>query len=332
MLSQYGTQISVREGRYFIKNKEHESYVPFHKVKSIILHSATALTYEVIKVAIDNNIEILFVDKKGFPFSRVWSNQFGSITTIRKNQLIFSSAPEGVEWIRETLSQKGTNQLLVLDLITHLTNQPNAVQTNKSKILLGIEKIKAYENINNGETFASFRGFEGSMSRNYFQALSNLIPEKYKFDKRSQHPAFDGFNCLLNYAYGMLYGTCESALIKAGIDPYIGIMHRDEYNRPVFVYDFIEQFRHWADYVVCHLCIQGIIDTDFFDISESQDGRHSEKPYLLNSIGKRILIQSFNDYLNELIHVNGLSRSRLNHIELTAQKTATIFKNFSPLN
>jgi CRISPR-associated protein Cas1 len=61
----------------------------------------------------------------------------------------------------------------------------------------------------------------------------------------------------------MLYGHCESALIHAGLDPFIGIMHRDEYNRPVLVYDFIEQFRHWADYVVCHLCLQEVVCEEF---------------------------------------------------------------------
>jgi CRISPR-associated protein Cas1 len=129
---------------------------------------------------------------------------------------------------------------------------------------------------------------------------------------------------MLNYAYGMLYGMCESALLKVGIDPHIGIMHRDEYNRPVLVYDFIEQFRHWADYVVCHLCVQEVVDTDFFEVENQQ--------FWLNQTGKRILIQSLNDYLNEVVVMEGLSRSRLNHIEFIAQKTATFLKTFSPLN
>ncbi len=304
-------------------------------MKSIILNSATALTYEVIKVSVENNIEVLFVDKKGFPFSRIWSHKFGSISTIRKNQLAISTDKQGLEWIREILIQKGNNQLLVLDLVGHLTNQDSTTHLGKSKIVLGIEKLKVYENVELSDTFASFRGFEGSMSRYYFQTLSSLLPAKYKFEKRSQHPAFDSFNSLLNYAYGILYGTCESALIKAGIDPYIGIMHRDEYNRPVFVYDFIEQFRHWADYVVCHLCIQEIVEDDFFELktdSQSDLKEDTLRPVFLNSIGKRILIQTYNDYMNEVISVNGLSRSRINHIEIIAQKTATIFKNFSPLN
>lgn len=282
-------------------------------------------------MAIQNNTEILFSDKKGFPLGRVWSHHFGSISTIRKNQLAFADSLAGIDWIKEILMKKGQNQILVLDLLSILTDNDDNIREAKSKIQMGIEKIEKYQIQDKAETFASFRGFEGSMSRYYFKAVSNLLPLKHRFAKRSQHPALDGFNCLLNYAYGMLYAQCETALINVGIDPHIGIMHRDEYNRPVLVYDFIEQFRHWADYVVCHLYMQDIVEKDFFDV-EYESENQENAPYWLNNIGKRILIQSFNDYLNEIIVIDGLSRTRLNHIGMVAQKTATFLKTFSPLN
>jgi CRISP-associated protein Cas1 len=314
----------VREGRYFVKNKEQESYIPFQQVRSIMLHTATNLSHEVISVAIQHNTEILFIDRKGFPIGRVWSHHFGSISTIRKNQLAFAQSTAGIDWIKDILVKKGNNQILVIDLLSIILQNDMDVIEAKAKIKASTEKIKNYEIQDHSETFASFRGYEGSMGKVYFQTISSLLPNKYQFNKRSQHPAHDGFNCMLNYAYGMLYGMCESALLKVGIDPHIGIMHRDEYNRPVLVYDFIEQFRHWADYVVCHLCVQEVVDTDFFDVENQQ--------FWLNQTGKRIVIQSFNDYLNEVVVMEGLSRSRLNHIEFIAQKTATFLKTFSPLN
>lgn len=323
MLNKRGSSISVREGRYFVRNKEQESYIPFHQVKSILLHSATSLSYEVIAVAIEHDIDILFIDRKGFPMARVWSHHFGSISTIRKNQLAFAQSHEGIRWIKDVLMKKVNNQLLVLDLLSIILKSRNQLEATKNKLNQYIQKLERYEITVKSEVFASFRGYEGSMSRAYFQQISELLPLNYQFKKRSQHPAYDAFNCLLNYAYGMLYGYCESALLKVGIDPHIGVMHRDEYNRPVLVYDFIELFRHWADYVVCHLCLQEVIEDDFFEITKEQ--------YWLNQTGKRILIQSFNDYLHEIVMIDGLSRSRIHHLELTAQKLATYLKTFSPL-
>ena len=76
----------------------------------------------------------------------------------------------------------------------------------------------------------------------------------------------DIVNALLNYGYGILYGRIEGALIKSGIDPYIGVLHRDDYNRPVLVYDVIELYRIWVDYVVYSLVAQKVINSDYYSI------------------------------------------------------------------
>ncbi len=289
-----------------------------HEVKSIHLHSATKLSFEVVQTATEHGTDILFINRKGHPIARVLGNKFGSISSIRKNQLLFSQGTDGLEWVRSILIKKAENQYNVLELLSLLseTNVDSLLQ----KIITYIRKFKTYRHEYFSETFATFRGIEGACSRCYFEGLKKVLPNQYHFEKRSQHPALDAFNCLLNYGYGMLYTHCESALIRAGIDPAVGVMHRDEYNRPVLVYDFIEQFRHWVDYVVCYLCFQEVIFEEFFDIENAQ--------YWLNSSGKRILIQSINEYLYEVIEWQGLTRSRLNHLELEAQRLASLLKRY----
>jgi CRISPR-associated protein Cas1 len=164
------------------------------------------------------------------------------------------------------------------------------------------------------------RGWEGASSRRYFQAISELLPEGYRFEKRSTHPAQDAFNATLNYAYGMLYAKVESSLIKAGIDPYVGIFHRDEYNRPALAFDVIEKYRIWADYPVVQLFRQDAFCEECF-IQE-------RNAWLLDGLGKRILIQSMNDYLGEIILLDKMERSRATHIDLYAQKLAKEFLKY----
>lgn len=335
ILNRRGASLSVKNGRFWVRTDERETFVPAHQVRSICLHPATKITYEAMILALEHDADLLLIDRKGFPVGRVWGNRFGSISTIRKNQLAFSTSKEALEWVKQVLIRKADNQLAVIQLLTALLKLPSDAgldaQSNSTKLTDTAktierlkDKFKYHQSSDLQDSFASFRGFEGSMSRAYFEALSAILPEKYRFKKRTQHPAMDAFNCLLNYAYGMLYGQCEGALIRAGLDPAIGIMHRDEYNRPVLVYDFIELFRAWADYVVCHLCVQEVVYEEFFEV---QNGH-----YWLNTTGKRILIQSMNDYLEEIILFNNLSRSRLTHIELEAQKIAAQMKRFNPPN
>lgn len=151
--------------------------------------------------------------------------------------------------------------------------------------------------------------------------INEFIPEEYRFEKRTQHPATDVANAMLNYGYGLLYGKIESALIKAGIDPYIGVMHRDDYNRPVLVYDVIEIYRVWIDFVVVQLLSQRVITDEHYSV-------RSDGSYWMEALGRRILIQSVNDYLDEVIDVGGLSRSRLTQISLYAQRLAQKFKHY----
>jgi len=329
ILNQRGSSLSVRNGRYRIRTKEREFYVPVQEVSSICLHAATRLSHEAVMTAIEQNTDLLFVDRKGFPAGRIWSHRFGSIATIRKHQLAFSQNNTGADWIRGLLLRKIDNQRAVIDLLSALTGD---VVAGRDDCLNSLSRYAA--KISNlpaddlGEFFASLRGFEGSASRAYFGQLNQFLPIQYRFAKRTYRGAVDAFNCLLNYAYGMLYGQCESALIAAGVDPFVGVMHRDEYNRPVLVYDFIEPFRAWADYVVCHLLLQEVVFEEFFDTEN--------EGMFLNTTGKRILIQAMNDYLAEVVMLPGtgpkaLSRSRQQHLVLDAQRLASMLKKLPTL-
>lgn len=299
ILNQRGSSLSVKNGRYRVRTREREFYVPVHGLSSICLHPATRISYEVVMTAIDHETDVLFVDRRGFPVARLWSHRFGSIATIRKHQLHFAQGQAGRDWVRTVLIRKLDNQLAVLDLLAALTDDAGTGREETSHTIDRYrDKIGAADLTDAAEGFATLRGLEGSAGRAYFAQLNRCLPAQYQFQKRSQRGATDAFNCLLNYAYGMLYGECESALIRAGIDPFVGVMHRDEYNRPVLVYDFIEMFRAWADYVVCHLLMQEVIFDEFFDIDGHNDGMGQ---YWLNTLGKRILIGAMNDYLAELV-------------------------------
>lgn len=332
ILNQRGSSLTVKNGRYRVRTPERDYYLPVHEVRSICLHPSTRLSHEAALMAIEQQTDLLFVDRKGFPVGRLWSHKFGSIATIRKHQLAFAGSKAGAEWVRSLLLRKLDNQRAVIDGLSVLTqdhgsNEP-AQDASREAALFTLtryaDKLREVPTDDLQECFATFRGLEGSAGRVYFAQLNQVLPSQYRFERRSHRGATDAFNCLLNYAYGMLYGQCESALITVGIDPFVGVMHRDEYNRPVLVYDFIEPYRAWADYVVCHLLMQEVVFDEFFD--------HENEGLFLNTAGKRILIQAMNDYLSEVVALAGLSRSRGQHLMLDAQRLATQLKKSMPID
>ncbi|MEK6482151.1 CRISPR-associated endonuclease Cas1 [Catalinimonas sp. 4WD22] len=324
ILDTFGTSLVKKDEMFVVLHKDGKQQIATHQVRTISLSKGARISSDAILMAIENEIDILFVNSYGHPQGRVWSQRYGSIANIRKNQVFFGRSPQAVSWMKEIIIRKLDNQTA---LVCTLLTGDNEQKRIKTECISQLEKIKAKLEELEADILAkigdTIRGLEGSASRYYFKCLASLLPEKYRFEKRSQHPAKDMFNSLLNYAYGMLYAKVEGALIRTGIDPYLGIFHRNEYNRPVMVYDCIEPYRVWAEQVVVNLCLQLVMEKEFFSINERGD-------YWLASEGKRILIQSMNDYLEEVVGINGKSRSRNVHLELDCQALAQRFKNAGP--
>lgn len=113
ILNQRGSSLSVKNGRYRVRTQERDYYLPVHEVKSICLHPGTRLSHEATMVAIEQQTDLLFIDRRGFPAGRLWSHKFGSIATIRKHQLAFAGSRTGAEWIRSLLLRKLDNQRAV---------------------------------------------------------------------------------------------------------------------------------------------------------------------------------------------------------------------------
>lgn len=321
IIQNHGTRIGLCNGLLSISSGEQEHKIPLNKINSIQVTRSCTISTDALLQAMDQGVDVLFVSRKGEPLGRLWNSRFGSISSIRKNQLAFSESRAAVDWMKKLLTMKLQHQQALLITLYRTDRATDPLIEETIDHLDRYEKKIAASEADKIEALAdSWRGWEGSCSRKYFACLNRHLPDMYRFEKRSQHPAKDMFNAMLNYAYGILYGRIEGALIKAGLDPFIGIMHRNEYNKAVLSFDIIEVFRYWADYVVCNLCMQQVIFPDMFEV-EGED-------YWLANEGKRILIQSMTDYMDEIIEWQKAERSRATHIEMHCQQFASMLKHF----
>ncbi len=322
IINTFGVSLNRDNNAFVVTNDDGRKRIPVDGITSIQIGKGVQVTSDAIFLAIENEIQMIFAEKSGMPLGRIWSHKYGSISTIRKGQLEFSSSHDALIWIKDILCKKIENQQGMLLL---LSSDDAEIMNLRRKAIARMEeyrnKILALEGELVSDVASTLRGWEGSAAHIYFEALSWFTPEHLHFTGRTQHPAMDPINALLNYGYGILYGKIEGALIKAGIDPYIGILHRDEYNRPVLVYDVIELYRVWVDYVVMSIATQDVVNSDYFSVRE--DGS-----YWLENLGRRVIIQSINDYLEEVVIQNGTQRSRAVQIQLYTQALAQKLKKY----
>lgn len=323
ILNTYGAYLLKQNNAFAVVTREGKQVLAPEKIKAIYISRGVKLSSDAALLALRHGIDLLFTSKSGEPEGRLWSGKFGSISALRRKQLDFTFSKEAVTWIKKVIYAKIDRQAAIL--LSLQSNEPH-LQMQKEKAIGKLndyqQKVSRLEGEFVNEIAPTLRGWEGAASKIYFECISAHLPEPYRFDGRSQHPATDAFNCLLNYGYGILYGKVEGALIRAGLDPYIGVFHREDYNRPVLVFDVIELFRVWIDYIVIRLCGEESVNSDWYELKP--DGSH-----WLAALGKRILIQSINDYLDELIVVEGLSRSRATHITLEARNLAALIMKLS---
>lgn len=320
VLNTYGVSLNRDNEGFVISSNEGSRRIPAEGIKSIQIGRGAQITSDAIMLAVEREIEILFMDRAGNPVGRLWSPKYGSVSSIRKGQINFTFSGKAVDWIKNVILRKVENQqALILTVRTEDDRSLRIAERSIARLEDYRSKISRLKGEIVSDIAATLRGWEGQASRIYFEALNQFIPEKYRFTSRSQKPATDIANAMLNYGYGILYGKIEGALIKAGIDPYVGILHRDDYNRPVLVYDVIELYRVWIDYVVFSILAQDIITDEYYSI-------RSDGACWLEPLGRRVLIQSVNDYLNDNVTVKGLTRSRETQIALYAQNLAQQFK------
>lgn len=320
IINTYGTYIHVKDDMFEVttpkEGEKQKSHFASQKVSSILMSKGSALSTDAVILAMKNNIDVIIFEYDGVPVGRFWHSKPGSTSKIRKQQLEASLNNTGVYWIKCWLVAKLNNQI---DLLKRLKNhRPASGDIIQDKIAAITELCRKIQNQNADQIDlidSTLRGYEGTAGRVYFQTLSSLLNERYQFNGRSFRPAKDTFNAFLNYAYGVLYSRIEKVLIIAGLDPYIGFMHRDDYNTKSMVFDFIEPYRTYADEVVFKLFSAKKVNDSHTDIITNGVS--------LNSTGKNLLMEAFIKFLDEeKIKYKGRSQSRINAMQMDAHQFA----------
>ena len=254
------------------------------KVQSILVTTAVYLSSDAIVLAVAHNIDIIFMDKFGDPYARVWPPRMGSTAAIRRRQLETAEDPEGLAFARDWVAAKIRNQVEFLEELAQ--RRPAQRRSFESSIGSVRSSLAQTERLDGtlDEQRSRLLGLEGTAGRSYFGCLGQLMPQAYRFDGRSRQPAHDGFNAMLNYSYGVLYSIVDRACICAGLDPFLGYLHTDNYNKPSLIFDMIEPFRILAERATLLLFTGRRVRAEFFEqvpggVALSKVGRAEFMPY-----------------------------------------------------
>lgn len=284
-----------RKGELFrIKVGSRKVDIAAKKVQSVLISTAAHFSTDAIQLAVEHNIDVVLLDKYGHPFGRFWNGKMGSTAAIRKAQLVASENEIGLQIVKEWTKNKLENQIKFLKEL--FSRRPDKAHIFEGPIKTIENNIQKLDDISSSLSDArnSIMGLEGSAAAVYWQLLGKLPPKDFQFTTRSQHPGLDPVNAMINYGYGVLYSKVERACIIAGLDPYIGFLHTDNYNKKSLVFDLIEPFRFFVDRTVLKLftgkkCTKGMFH------------KESSGVIILEKEAKELLIGNFNEYMDKRI-------------------------------
>lgn len=288
------------------------------RITSILVTMPCRISSPAILLAATNQINLVICTRAGKPEARLWTPRFLNTSTLRRKQYAFSRSSDGFKWVQSVILLKLTAQLANLRFVAD--RKPAEKETtghDLTEIERTIERLKAVDTYDSG-CLKTIRYFEASVAQQYWTIVGRKMPDPFNFEGRTKRNPADPFNACINYLYGMLRNQIETAILSIGLDPALGIMHRDGYKLPSLVFDLIEPFRPIIDRVLIEAIVMGKLQ------NMTEDSEYGS--VRINQTGRKTLIALFNEKLNKTCLYKNTKASLLNHILLETRQLADKIK------
>lgn len=272
IISDYGSFVGLKGRRLKVTAPDQsplEAPIMHLRTVQIVTRSAS-ISAAALSACCDAGIPIHFIDPVDGNYATLLSPHLTTVSTSRRAQLHAVESAIGVAIARQIAVGKIRSQITNLRYLARRLEGDVAEHFKLAQLDLA-DYAAALETIDGTHINVvreSIMGFEGRSARVYWEALKALIPPEYSWPGRTGRHATDPVNSLLNYGYGILYGDVQNALVIAGLEPYVGLLHADRPGKPSLTLDMIEEFRA----PIVDRTVIGLVGRNFA-VSQTGDGR-----------------------------------------------------------
>ena len=278
------------------KNSEVVGRLPIRSIDGVVVSRNAQVSTQTIFELMEQRIPIFYIDGRGKIIGHfVYEKQ--SATRLLRQLEIFRDADKQLELSREIISEKIFNQRAMLKRYEKTVDAEKLERTSK--------KLNQFvEQLPDAKSLEEIRGTEGMASKIYFATFTELLDQsRWKWRERSQHPARDPVNSLLNYGYAFLEREVRVAVALAGMDARIGFFHTNDGRKDSLIFDLMELFRQTiVDRFVLSLLNKKMIQPENFS-STADECR-------LTDDGRLIFCKRYEEYMAKIYREYGGKNSR----------------------
>lgn len=232
-----GSKIQYKDGRLQINTQDEcTKSIPIESVDNVLLFGAVNITTNCISTLLKKGIHLTWLSKNGSFFGRLESTSNVNIT---KQRLQFRKSDDenfrlGIS--KQFIKGKTKNQRTILQRYARIAKDVDISFQIK-------EMEREIKKIDNAATINELMGLEGNLARIYYSGLSTILPDGFKFKKRTKRPPKDPFNSLLSFGYTLLHYEIFTSVVTRGLNPYAAFLHADREKHPALCSDLMEEWR-----------------------------------------------------------------------------------------
>lgn len=241
--------------------------VPLHNLEAIVTFGYTGASPALMGACANKQIALSFMTGSGRFLAGIAGETHGNVV-LRRTQYRYADSEDSCTKIaRNMLIGKLHNGRWVLERATRDHTMRVDVEQLKVVSTAMAESIKC---LVSARSVDSLRGIEGDAATQYFSVFDELIlqnKDAFYYKTRNRRPPTDRVNAMLSFAYSLLVSESASALSAAGLDPFVGFLHKDKPGRRSLALDLIEELRPiFADrFVLSLINNRQVTDSDFIE-------------------------------------------------------------------
>jgi CRISPR-associated protein Cas1 len=257
IVADYGTFVGLKSERVVVRSDAAPALeVPLRDLRSIkIAKSGVSISSDLILQCAVRGINLYFTNFKGEASGFLIGASQHAVAQVRRSQFSSEESELSRELARTFVYGKIRNQRATLLYFGKYARKSASVAVedlSQATERMAASAEQVWQMDLTCENWRSkLMGAEGSSATTYFQAWRSIgVP----LETRLGRGATDPVNSALNYGYAILKSHVWTAVINAGLEPYVGVLHVGRPGRPSLVLDIMEEYKAWVvDRVVIKL-------------------------------------------------------------------------------
>lgn len=287
--------LSKSSGSVILKNESETVEIPLENIDMIACFGNITFTTPALSLLSDNKVPVILFSEKGWYITSIFPDNFLQSGYVLKKQLEHS-----IDMNKRIFMAKQ----FVLGAYKNMKRVVQRLQWGK---------LSTYQTkINSATGIEELMGIEGNIHIEYLSIFDQNLPENFKINGRTRRPPGNPINAMMSYLYSVLYGTITSEILRTHLSPSISFLHEATERRSSLALDVNEIFRP----IICDRVILKLINLKMMNENDFVQ----ENGVFLSAIGKRKILEAFDDKMRETVFVHGLGRNvsyrRLIRLEL----------------